>query len=159
MASYDRKFEIVKPDLEYLIREVRSPAVDGLVIPDGTSPVPLIDGELVQFNSEGKYARMTDATAPSFFVLDERGAPVVRSARKFTAIMGGSSFFCRTIVYDTALTTLNARVGAGAVNNSLSGTVARTGLIAASTNWVLGVIIEVASAANGNRLGVFITGL
>lgn len=159
MAAYDRKFEIVKPDLEYLITETRQPSVPGLTIPDGTSPVPLIDGELVQFNASGQFARGSDAAAPAYFVIDERGAPVVRASRKLTAVMGGSSFWCRTLVYDTALTTLHARVGGGAVNNSLTGSVARWGLVAAGGNWVMGVIIEVASAANGNRLGVFVTGL
>lgn len=158
MATYDRKFEIVKPDLSALIREALPPSAAGLIDPLGTSPVPLIDGELVQHNTSYQWARGTDAAAPSFFVLDDRGDPGILAARKLTAILGGPSFVCKTLVYDTALTTLYAKVGGGAVNNSLTGSLARWGLVAAGGNWPLGVILKAASSAD-NRLTVFITGL
>lgn len=159
MSAFDRKFEITNPSLDYLIK-IACPVSDvGLVTPVGTSPVPLIDGELVQMNVGGQYARASDAAAPSYFVLDTRGQPDVRVIRKVTAIRGGASFIAKTLVFDTALTAIGTKLGAGAVNNSLSGSVARWGLVAASTNWLLGTILRPASADSGGRLEVFITGL
>lgn len=159
MSSYDRQFEVVKPGLDALIREPLTVTSLGLIDPTGTSPVPLIDGELVQHTTTRKWDRASDATAPSFFVCDERGMTDVRVSRKLTAILGGPSFSVRTIVYDTALTTLYAKVGQGTVSNSLSGSVSRKGLVAASTNWVLGVIIGLPAVVGNNKLEVFITGL
>lgn len=159
MASYDRQFEIVKPDLASMIREPLVPSDMGLVNPVGTSPVPLIDGELVQHTTLRKWARATDAAAPSFFVLDERGDPVTQVARKLTACLGGPSFTCRTIVYNTALNTLYAGVGLGTVNNSLSGSVNRAGLIAVGGNYRLGFIIGLPDVIGNSKLEVFITGL
>lgn len=159
MALYDRQFEVVQPaDLNHIIKYALPFVSVSLVDPE--SPTRLIDGELVQINAEGKYIRATDAAAPSFFVFDTMGDPIVRTAGKFSAILGGSSFLCRTVVYDTALTSIGAGVGLGtSVNNALSGSTNRSGLVAVSSNYRLGTIIRTATPSNGNRLEVLITGL
>ena len=158
MAPYDRQFEIIQPaDLNHVIRYPLPPASMALINPE--DPTSLIDGELVQINAEGKYIRATTASQPSFLVFDERGHPVVRTAKRLSAILGGASFYCRTLVYDTALTTIGAGVGLGTVNNSLTGSVNRAGFVAVASNYRLGTILRVASPANGNRLEVLVTGL
>lgn len=151
MASYDRQFEVIMPSLDRLVRKPLEVADSGLLDPTSTSPVALIDGELVQLNTAYKWARGSTTTTPSFFTIEDRGDYGVQAARKLSVIFLGG-FEADTVVFDTALTTLGAPLMSGAVNNSLSGSVARRGLIAhTSTNVVLGYVTRVAST-NGNKL-------
>lgn len=155
MASYDRQFEIVMPTFDRVMRmpvEVSDPL---LVLPTSTSPLALIDGELLQFNATGKWARATDATKPSYFCLDERGDTNVQASKRLTAVVG-PSMFIDTLVFDTALTTLGAELGQG---NVTVGGGTRSGLVAASTNFVLGYIVKTAAVNGGGRIRVHVTGL
>jgi hypothetical protein len=149
MASYDRKFAVVQPSLDQLSRKPLEVADVQLLNPNSVSPVPLIDGELVFVDSTYKWARATDATKPSFFTIEDRGDYGVQASRKLSAIMGGGAFECDTIVYDTGLTTLGAGVGQGTVNNTLSGSVNRSGLVAVSTNVLIGYITRLPANNNG----------
>ncbi len=158
MASYDRKFEIVQPSLDVLTRRVLTVSDVRLLDPTNTAVVPLIPGELVQLTSEYKYARASDAAVPSYFTIEDRGDMGVQASRKLSALMG-PTFEADTIVFDTALLTLGAKVMYGAVNNALSGSLARAGLIAhTGSNFVIGYITRLA-AANGGRLRIIQTGL
>lgn len=156
MASYDRKFSILQPSLDRLTRKPLEVANTALLNPNSTSPLALIDGEIVQLNSSYQWTRGSDATKPGFFCIEDRGDYGVQASRKLSAIMGGGGFEADTIVYDTALTTLGAAVGQGTVNNSLSGSVARWGLVAAGGNIVIGYVTRLA-AQNGNLLRFFCT--
>jgi hypothetical protein len=156
MASYDRKFEIVQPTLDRLTRKPLEVADVRLLDPHNLAVVPLIDGELVQVNATYKWARAADAAAPSFFTLEDRGDTGVQASRKLSAIMGGGAFECDTIVYNTGLVTLGAAVQLGTVNNSLSGSVNRAGLVASAGGLVLGYVMRTA-ATNGGRLRILQT--
>lgn len=153
MASYDRKFEIILPTLDRLSRMPLEVADLGLLNPQSTSPVPLIDGELVTVDATFKWARATDASKPSFFSIEDRGDYGVQASRKLSAITSpGMNFWADTVVFDTALVTLGQAVMLGTVNNTLSGSVNRAGLIAhTGTNFKLGWVMRLA-AVNGNRL-------
>ena len=150
MASYDRKFEIVRPSLDRLNRHPLEVSDTRLLDPTNGSVVPLIDGELVQITSENKYRRASVNTEVSFFCIEDRGDYGVQASRKLSAIMG-PTFLADTIVYDTALLTLGAALQMGAVNNSLSGSVARAGLVASGGQLIIGYVMRLA-ATNGGRL-------
>lgn len=151
MASYDRKFEVLFPSLDRLVRRPLTVADAGLVNPTGTSPVPLIDGEFVQINADEKYARATSTTQLAYACIEWRGAYEVQSSKKMSALAVGG-YIADTIVFDTALTVLGAPVMIGTVNNAAVGSVNRAGLIAhTSTNLVIGYVIKLA-ASNGGLL-------
>jgi hypothetical protein len=153
MASYDRQFDIVRPSMDRLIRAPLEANDPQLLNPQSTSPVPLIPGELVQINSSYKYIRAVNATEPSFFCIEDRGDYGVQASRKMSAIMGGT-FEADTIVFDTALTTIGVAVKWGSVNNSLSGSVARAGLVAQGGTGIILAYITRVAATNGGRLRV-----
>ncbi len=153
MASYDRQFEIKYPTLDLVYRQAITVADPLLVDPNSTSPLALIDGELVQFDTTQKWARATNVAAPSYFVIDERGDTTVQVSKRLSAVCG-PSMFVDTVVFNTALTTLGASVGLGSV--TLGGT--RAGLVASGGNYILGYIVKVA-ATNGGKLQVHVTGL
>ena len=155
MASYDRKFEIIRPTLDRLMREPLEVSDARLVDPNNTAVVPLIDGELVQVTAEYKWNRASDNDVPSFFCIEDRGDYGVQASKRLTAIMG-PSFVADTIVYDTALVTLGEDVMIGTVSNTLSGSVNRAGLVAVSAGLVLGYVLRVA-ANNGGRLRIIQT--
>ena len=158
MASYDRKFEVVRPSLDRLVRAPLEVSDTRLLDPTGASGavVPLIDGELVQLTTAYKWNRASSASIPSFFAIEDRGDSGVQASRKLSAIMGGGAFECDTIVYATALTTLGAAVQQGTVNNSLSGSLARSGLVASAGGVIIGYVTRVA-ATNGGRLRILQT--
>ena len=149
MATFDRKFAVVQPTLDRLVRKPLEVTDTRLLDPTNGSVVPLIDGELVQLTSDYKWNRGSDTSKPAFFTIEDRGDYGVQASRKLSAIMGGGAFECDTIVFDTALTTLGAAVEAGAVNNSLSGSVARWGLVAHSAGIIIGYITRPALGNNG----------
>jgi hypothetical protein len=154
MASYDRKFSVIQPGIDRLQRTPLEVADLGLVNPTGTSPVPLIDGELVTFDTSFKWARATDAAIPSFFVIEDRGDYGVQVSRKMSALTSpGMNFMADTIVYNTGLTTLGTKVMLGSVSNSLSGSVTRSGLIAFTAGVCLGYVIRT-PATNGGLLRI-----
>lgn len=149
MASYDRKFEVIQPTLDRLVRKPLEVADLRLLDPTNVAVVPLIAGELVQLDSTYKWIRAATFTQPSFFSVEDRGDYGVQASRKLSAIMGGGAFECDTIVYNTGLTTVGAAVQGGVVNNSLSGGVNRAGLVASAGGVVLGYVTRVAALNNG----------
>jgi hypothetical protein len=151
MASFDRKFEIILPTLDRLMRMPLEVSDLGLINPNGTSPVPLIDGELVFVDANFKWVRATDPTLPSFFIIEDRGDYGVQASRKMSAIVG-PSFVADTIVFDTAIASLGQALDMGTVNNAAVGSVNRSGLVAhAGSNKILGYVMRL-PASNGNRL-------
>lgn len=151
MASYDRKFEVLFPSLDRLVRRPLVVANTGLVDPNGTSPVPLIDGEFVAIDTNEKYIRATDPTKLAYACIEWRGAYEVQSSKRMSALAVGG-YIADTIVFDTGLTTLGAAVMIGTVNNTNVGSVNRTGLVAqTSTNLVIGYVVKLA-ASNGGLL-------
>lgn len=149
MVSYDRKFEVIQPTLDRLVRKPLEVADLRLLDPTNVAVVPLIAGELVQLDSTYKWIRAATFTQPSFFSVEDRGDYGVQASRKLSAIMGGGAFECDTIVYNTGLTTVGAAVQAGVVNNTLSGSVNRAGLVASAGGVVLGYVTRVAALNNG----------
>jgi hypothetical protein len=153
MSSFDRKFEIVLPTLDRLSRMPLEVNDLGLINPQGTSPVPLIDGELVFLSSTGKYIRATDPTVPSFFVIEDRGDYGVQASRKMSAVIGPHGFVANTLVFDpVTVTTLGQALMLGTVNNAAVGSVNRAGLVAQTgTNRRLGFVLRL-PATNRNLL-------
>jgi len=156
MASYDRKFEVIQPTLDRLVRKPLEVADPRLLDPTNTAVVPFIPGELVQLDSLYKWVRASAAAAPSYFTISDRGDFGVQASRKLSAIMGGGAFECDTIVYNTALVAVGAALQLGTVNNSLSGSVNRAGLVASAGGLVLGYITRPA-ATNGGLLRILQT--
>lgn len=156
MASYDRKFEVIQPTLDRLVRKPLEVADLRLLDPTNVAVVPLIPGELVQLDATYKWVRGSSAAAPSFFSVEDRGDYGIQASRKLSAIMGGGAFECDTIVYNTGLTTVGAAVQLGTVNNSLSGSVNRAGLVASAGGLVLGYVTRPA-AVNGGLLRILQT--
>lgn len=156
MASYDRKFQVVQPSLDKLSRKPLEVADIRLLDPYNTAVVPLIQGELMQVDSTYKWARASNAAAPSFFNIEDRGDFGVQASRKLSVIMGGGAFECDTVVYNVALTTVGAAVQLGTVNNTLSGSVNRSGLIASAGGLVIGYVMKPA-ATNGGLLRILQT--
>ena len=148
MASYDRQFEVVAPDLSMLFRKPLEVADTGLLDPTSTSPVSLIDGEFVQINASYKWARASDLTQLSYVSIEDRGDFGVQASRKLSVLFIGG-YEADTIVFDAGLTTLGAPVMHG---NVTIGGLTRRGLIAqTSTNLVIGYVTRTA-ATNGGRL-------
>lgn len=149
--SVDRKFSIVRPTLDRLVRMPLEVANTALLNPNSTSPLALVDGELVSIDTTGKWARATAATVPSFFCIDDRGDYGVQASRKLTAIVGGGAFIADTVIFDSTLTTLGTALKWGTVTvESLS----RSGLVAqAGSGIILGYIMKV-SAINGGKLQI-----
>lgn len=151
--SVDRKFEILRPTWDRLVRASIEVGQLGLVNPLGVSPIPLVDGELVAMVG-GKWVRATDAAVPSFFQLEDRGDIGVQATRKMSAVVGGGGFWINTVLFNSGLTTEGAPVKLGSV--TVEG-VARAGLVAhAGSGLLLGYVMKPA-ALNGGRLQVLIT--
>jgi hypothetical protein len=151
--SVDRKFEVIAPSLDRLVRKPLEVANTSLLNPNSTSPLALVDGELVQI-STGKWDRASSATAPAFFSIEDRGDYGVQASRKLSVIAGGGSFWCNTVIFNSGLTTAGVAVMYGAV--TIEG-LSRAGLIAhTSTNLVLGYVMKPA-AINNSKLQVFVT--
>lgn len=157
MASYDRKFEVIQPSLDRLVRKPLEIADVRLLDPTNTAVVPLIPGELVQVTSEYKFNRASSASQPSFFSVEDRGDYGVQASRKLSAIMGGGAFECDTIVYNTGLTSVGAAVQLGTVSNTLSGSVNRSGLIASAGGLVIGYVLRPAATNGGTLLRILQT--
>ncbi len=149
----DRKFEILTPTWDKLTRITREIGSLGLLNPLGNTPVPLIDGELVQMIA-GKFVRGTDATKPSFFQLEDRGDLGPQASKKISVILGGV-FIVNTVLFDPSLTTEGVAVKLGSVNID---TVARAGLVAhGGTGLIKGYVLKPANINQG-KLQVLITG-
>lgn len=127
MATYDRKFEIIQPSWDNLIRLPLKVANDELVNPNSTAVVPLIAGEFVQVDAQHRWARGSDNTKPAHAVLEWRGDYGVQASRKLAVAMG--TYVADTIVYNTSISTVGGALSTGAVNNANTGSVARWGLI------------------------------
>ncbi len=151
--SVDRKFEVLRPTLDRLVRASIEVGQLGLLNPLGVSPVPLVDGELVQMVG-GKFVRATNAALPSFFSLEDRGDAGVQATRKLSAIVGGGSYWINTVLFDATLTTEGAPVKLGSV--TIEG-IPRAALVAqGGTGLILGYVMKPASI-NGGRLQVMVT--
>ena len=151
MATFDRRFEVVRPSLDKLTRATLEVSDTRILDPNSTSPVALIDGEFLQEDATYKLIRATDAGGsllrPSFATIEWRGDAGVQAGRKLATLMHGS-YTADTAVFDTALTALGAKLQVGAVT---IGGLARCGLIAATTGFVIGYSTRVAGS-NGGRL-------
>ncbi len=143
MASYDRKFEVIAPTLDKLTRLPLEVETLGLLNPQGTNPVPLIDGELVALGATGKYIRATNASAPAFFSIEDRGDYGVQASRKLSALIGPPGYIANTIVFDPANLVLGSPLMAGTVNTVATGSVVRRGLILDTGSLRLGYVIKV----------------
>jgi hypothetical protein len=147
--AVDRKFEIVRPTLDRLVRVPLEVANTALLNPNSTSPLALCDGELVQLDSSYKWARASDAAKPSFFVIDDRGDTGVQAARKLTAVMAGGSFLANTVFFNSGLTTVGTAVMYGDVtveSQTRAGLIAHTG-----SNVIIGYVTKLA-AVNNSKL-------
>lgn len=152
--SVDRKFEVVRPTLDRLNRAPLDINNVALLNPNSVSPLALVDGELVAMVAGGKLDRASDGTVPSFFSIDDRGDATVQATRKLTVIMGGGSFLCNTVIFDSSLGTRGAKLQQGTVTvESLS----RSGLIAQSgSGLILGYVMKLPSE-NSGKLQVFVS--
>lgn len=151
--SVDRKFEVLRPTLDRLVRASIEIGQLGLVNPLGVSPIPLVDGELLQMVG-GKWVRATAVDQPAFFNLEDRGDVGPQATRKMSAIVGGGAFWINTVLFNAALTTEGAPVKLGSV--TIEG-VARAGLVAqGGTGLIIGYVMRPA-ALNGGRLQVLVT--
>lgn len=147
MATYDRKFEILTP-LDKLNTRDLEVAQAGLLDPNSTSPLALIDGELLELTSTGKaFQRSTSTELPAWFCFAWRGATEHQVSRKTVVIWHGS-FEADTLVFDGTSVVVGSPLMSG--NVTLGGT--RRGLILrTSTNTVIGYALRLA-ANNGGRL-------
>jgi hypothetical protein len=151
--SVDRKFEVLRPTLDRLVRTSMEVGQLGLINPVSVSPLPLVDGELVQIVG-GKLVRATDAAQPSFFWIEDRGDAGIQATRKGAIICGGGGFWVNTPLFHASLTTEGAPVKLGAV--TIEGA-SRAGLVAhGGTGLLLGYVMKPA-ALNGGRLQVLVT--
>lgn len=151
MASFDRQFEVIMPSLDRLVRKPLEVADTRLLDPTNSAVVPLIDGELVQVNASYQWARGSSTSSPAHFTIEDRGDYGVQASRKLSAILLGG-FEADTVVFDSGVTTLGAPLMLGTVNDALSGSVNRAGLIAhTSTNVVIGYVMR-PHASNNNKL-------
>jgi hypothetical protein len=151
--SVDRKFEVLRPTLDRLVRASIEVGNLGLINPVGASPIPLVDGELLQMVG-GKWVRATDAALPSFFNLEDRGDAGIQATRKMSAIVGGGAFWINTVLFNAGLTTEGVAVKLGSV--TIEG-VARAGLVAhGGTGLIIGYVMKPA-ALNQGRLQVMVT--
>lgn len=149
MASYDRKFQIIAPDLTRVFRRALPVSDPLLVNPSSTSPLAFIDGEFAAINTSYQLIRATDPTKLAYALIDDRGdgGPQGMSTHKLSICQIGG-YEADTIVFDSGLTTLGAAVMIG--NVTLGGT--RTGLVAqTSTNLTIGYVTKLA-ASNGGLL-------
>jgi hypothetical protein len=151
--SVDRKFEVLRPTLDRLVRASIEIGQLGLVNPLGTSPIPLVDGELLAMVG-GKWTRATDATLPAFFNLEDRGDVQTQATRKMSAIVGGGAFWINTVLFNAGLTTEGTPVKLGSV--TIEG-VARAGLIAQGGSGIIIGYVMKPAALNGGRLQVMVT--
>lgn len=151
MAAYDRKFEIITPSLDRVPRASVEVADAQLLNPLSTSPVALIDGELVTYDATGKLIRASSATVPAFFCIDDRGDYGVQASRKLSfCATPGQGFVANTIVFDPALNSLGAALMGGAVNAASVGSLARWGLIAhTGSNIKLGFVLKLPAINRG----------
>lgn len=155
MASYDRQLEIIQPSIDRLARLPLPVSQAGLVDPLSTSPLALIDGELLQINSSGQWARASSTASPSFLCFEDRGFPGNTAAKKIAGILGPSGFLFDTLVFDTAVVSVGAKVQYGTINDSARlGANGRAGLVAYSSGVCLGYVMR-PSAVNGGKLQVF----
>lgn len=151
--SVDRKFEVLRPTLDRLVRASIEVGQLGLVNPTGVTPVPLVDGELLQMVG-GKWVRGTNDALPAFFNLEDRGDIGVQATRKMAAIVGGGAFWINTPLFNPALTTEGAAVKLGSVTIE---SIPRAALVAhGGTGLIVGYVMKV-PGQNGGRLQVLVT--
>ena len=151
--SVDRKFEVLRPTLDRLVRASIEVGQLGLVNPIGVSPVPLVDGELLQMVG-GKWVRATNDALPAFFNLEDRGDLGPQATRKLAAIVGGGAFWINTVLFAPALTTEGVAVKLGSV--TIEG-IPRAALVPhAGTGLIVGYVMKPA-VLNAGRLQVLVT--
>jgi hypothetical protein len=144
MALYDRKFEILNPTLDRLIRrnwEVANPA-----LLDPSNSLCLIDGEFMQLDSSYKLIRSADAAKPSFALIEDRGDYGVQVHKRPATVIG--TYIAQTLVYATAIAAspFGTKLEVGTVNKASLGGVNRAGLVLQTAGLVVGYIMKPASA-------------
>lgn len=151
--SVDRKFEVINPSsLDKLTRKSIEVGSLGLISPLGVTPVPLVDGELVQLVA-GKLVRATDATKPSFFSIEDRGDLGVQVSRKLSIIAGGGNFWANTVLFDPTLTVEGTALKLGTVTIE---SVARAGLVAQGGSGIIIAYLMKPAAINSGKLQIMV---
>jgi hypothetical protein len=149
MATYDKRFEIVRPtSWEHLIRATQEVADKDLLNPNVSGKVPLIDGEFVTENSEYKLIRPTSNDVPAYAYLEWRGALEVQASGKAAVVKGGP-YEADTIVFDSTGLALHSRLMQGDV--TVGGGTRRGLLLRTASNLVIGYVTKL-PAINGGRL-------
>jgi len=156
MASWDRVFTIHAPsDYSLLHRKVRPVANRDMLNPTGGAAVPISQGEFVTFDSNYEFIRATNPTLPAWAWFEDRGDPSVVGSGRGAAIFLGN-FEADTVIYNSGQAwALGDRVMVGTVNNALSGSQNRSGLViydgGTPSNIVLGRVTRL-PASNGTML-------
>jgi hypothetical protein len=149
MASYDKRFEILRPtSWDRLLRSAQEVADKDLLNPNVSGKVPLIDGEFVTENSEYKLIRPTSNDVPAYAYLEWRGALEVQAAGKASVVKGGP-YEADTIVFDSTSLVLHSRLMQGDV--TVGGATRRGLLLRTASNLVMGYVTRL-PASNGGRL-------
>lgn len=151
MASFDRQFDILHPTIDRLDMQDLEVADTDLLDPTSITPVPLIDGELVQIDTNFKFIRGTTAlfAQPSFFAVEWRGDYGVQASRKIAVVMSGG-FWADTIVWASA-PTLGDRLEMATISDARFGSVNRAGLQVFTSGAVIGYAVRL-GANNGGKL-------
>lgn len=149
MASYDRKFEILRPTLDRLVRD-SGRLVANTQLLDPTYSLSIVDGEFMQLDSTGKIIRSADASKPSFACIDDRGDTGIQVTKRLTLLMGGT-YQAQTRIYADALAAaaFGTALDIGTVNSALSGSVNRTGLVAHTSGLVHGYVLKAPATTAG----------
>lgn len=156
MATYDKRFEVVRPtSWDRMLRASMEVADKDLLNPNVSGKVPLIDGEFLTENSEYKLIRPAASTVPAYAYLDWRGNLEGQAAGKGTILRGGT-YEADTIVYDSTSLALHSPLMHGAV--TVGGGVRSGLLLHTGVNLVLGYVTKLA-AINGGRLRFIQTAL
>jgi len=151
MASYDRKFDVVRPSLDRLVRTPLEVADAALINPQNANAI--IDGEFVTHDANYKFIRATDPALPCFATLEWRGDYGVQASKKLSTLYIGG-YEADTLVFDPTTLTLGSPLMLGTVNTAATGSVNRSGIVdhdAVATKLVLGYVTRL-PATNGNRL-------
>jgi len=149
MATYDKRFEVVRPtSWDHLLRAAMEVADKDLLNPNVSGKVPLIDGEFVTEDSAYKLVRGSDSATPAYAYLEWRGALEVQGSGK-AAIIKGGSYEADTIVYDSTSLALHSKLMHG--NCTVGGSTRRGLILQTGSNLVIGYVTKL-PAINGGRL-------
>lgn len=143
MYSYEQKLNVVYPTLDLIARPPVEFADRTLLNPTNASA--LIEGELVQPDSTGKYGRATSATMHAFIFWDERGAGHMQATGRATILMHNGMIVEYPLVH-ASVTAVGTALG---LSNFTLDAVTRAGLSTYSSGVRLGFLHKLASANGG----------